>query len=383
MLKNNKGNVLIYSLVLVNLALLLALAMFNNFFVFLSNTESWNIDKKLSNNILEKWALYAKYAKTLNSNGNGIVDDIGCPTQVTMSGDTVLSTTSSSLVYLDWIMYCSWTHNASNYYIYFNQDFDAFSGAIYVLDPVNLIWWIGERDFIDSDNTRMDISLSPTPPDGVDDDFNSDNYRVSWSGVVMFPWWYIDDDIIARTSIYGYISPQSEYSNILWANDKVHEYINLNPNNSDSVHDTLGNVSAWVMHLDADRNFDLKILQLDKAQYNDTKEIIVESKLETTWISAWIWYIQNNTGTLSLSGNLTGNEYIFDFTTNDYAIFLDNIDTGVLTYILELENASGSGVYINSIDDSGASSIKFLGSEIIQDAEKNYIWKIFEVTNKK
>jgi hypothetical protein len=52
---------------------------------------------------------------------------------------------------------------------------------------------------------------------------------------------------------------------------------------------------------------------------------------------------------------------------------LDNIDTGVLTYILELENASGSGVYINSIDDSGASSIKFLGSEIIQDAEKNYI----------
>jgi len=41
---------------------------------------------------------------------------------------------------------------------------------------------------VDSDNTLIDINPGlPTSPDGIDDNFNSDNYRVSATGSVMFP----------------------------------------------------------------------------------------------------------------------------------------------------------------------------------------------------
>lgn len=380
-----KGNVLIYSLVLVNLALLLALAMFNNFFVFINNTEGSNIDKRLSNNILEKWALFAKYTRTLNSNGNGIVDAIGCPSTVTLSWSSVASPSVPELVNYNWGLYCWWTHNGTGYYIYFNPEFTAFSGAIYYGDAINLsAAWIWARPFVDYDATTIDISGGiPTLADGFDDDFNSDNYRISGSGTTMFPWWYIDDDAVARTSVYGYISPQSEYSSIFWSNDRVQTYIEGNANNADSYYERLWDVSTWVLYLDVDRNYDMKILQFDRTRYNSTKELIVNDVIETTDIEASIWYIQNNAWVLSLSPDITGNEYIFDFTANDYAVFLDNTGSWVLTYVMTGESSSWSWIYLNPIDDSGAGSIKYLWAEIIQDAEKNYIGKIFEVTNKK
>jgi len=337
MKKNNihAGNVLIYSLVLVNLALLLSLAMFNNFFVFLTNTEGWNIDKKLSNNILGA-------------------------------------------------IYCGANYRWVPYYIYFNPDFSWFSWALYYGDAVNLdSSWIAVRSFIDSDNSLLDISAwLPTSPDGVDDDFNSDNYNISATWSVFFPWNYIDDDALARTSIYGYISPQSEYSSILWTNTKTSNYIDANINNSDNYYDKIWNIHSWYLYLDADRNFNMKILQIDKNRYDTTNELVIISKKETIWIPASIGYIQSSSWALSLSWWLTGNEYVFDFVANDYAIFLDNTWSGVLTYVLTAENSSWSWAYLNPIDDTWASSIKYLWSEIIQHAE-NYIGKIFEVVSKK
>ncbi len=387
-MKNNNiaaWNVLIYSLVLVNLALLLSLAMFNNFFVFLTNTEVGNIDKRLSNTILEKGALFAKYAKSVNSNGSGIIDNIGCPNNVSFSGTNVSGSSDSSLVYLSGAIYCGSVHNGEPYYIYFNPDFTWFSGAIYYWDIVNIdnSWeWI--RAFIDSDSSVINISAGlPTSPDWVDDDFNSDNYSISATWSVYFPWNYVDDDALARTSIYWYISPQSEYSNILWSNTKTQNFITANPNNSDAYYDKIGTLNSWYLYLDADRDFDMKILQIDKNRYDTTNEFITISKEETAWIPASIGYIQTNSWTLSLTWVLTGNEYEFDFVANDYAIFLNNAWSGVLTYVLSAENASWSWVYINSIDDSGLASIKYLWAELIQDVEKNYIGKIFEVVSKK
>ncbi len=378
-------NVLIYSLVLVNLALLLALAMFNNFFVFLANTEWGNIQKKLSNLILEKGALYSKYSVSLNSNGSWVVDNIWCPENVSMSGETILSVLNTTPVVYSGSIYCSAIHSGIPYYIYFNPDFTGFSGALYLWDNVNLdSWGLALRSFVDADDTLLDISAwLPTSPDGIDDNFNTDNYSISASGSLMFPWNYIDDDAAARTTVYGYIPPDSIYTNILWSNTRVQEYIEENPNNNDDYYVTLWSVNSGYLYLDIDKDFDMKIIQFDKNTYNTSTELIPVVVEETTWISASIGYIQNNSWTLSLSGGLTWNEYLFDFMTNDYAIFLNNTGTWVLTYVLSWENSSWSGVYINAIDDSWAGSIKYLWAEMIQDDEKNYIWKIMEVTNKK
>jgi hypothetical protein len=286
-------------------------------------------------------------------------------------------------MYLSWAMYCWSTYNGEQYYVSFNPEFTWFSGAYYFWDGVNLDAsgeWV--RPFIDADSTLISNVIS-WPADWFDDNFNSDNYSISSTGSTYFPWGYIDDDALARTSIYGYIAPQSEYSSILWSNTKTQNYIEANSNNSDTYYDTIWNVGSGYLYLDADRNFDLKILELDKTRYNTTTELIVLSKQETTWIPASIGYIQNNWWTLSLSWGLTGNEYTFDFIANDYAVFLNNTGSWVLTYILTAENSSWSWVYINPLDDSGVSSIKYLWSEIIQDVEKNYIGKIFEVVSKK
>ena len=387
-MKNNNlhnGNVLIYSLVLVNLALLLALAMFNNFFVFLTNTEGWNINKRLSNTILEKWSLFAKYSKAVNNNGSGIIDNIGCPKNVSFSGSTSSGSSDSSLVYLSGAIYCGNIYEGEPYYIYFNPEFTGFSWALYYGDIVNIDeWWVGARAFIDSDESLINISAwLPTSPDEIDDDFNSDNYSISATWSIYFAWNYVDDDALARTSIYGYIPSKSEYSNILWSNTKTQNYIANNPNNADLYYDKIWTLEAGYLYLDVDRDFDMKILQIDKNRYDTTNELLALSKAETIWIPASIWYIQTNSWALSLSWWLTGNEYVFDFVANDYAIFLDNQWDGVLTYVLSGENASWSGVYINPIDDSGVSSIKYLWAEIIQDVEKNYIGKIFEVVSKK
>lgn len=379
------ANVLIYSLVLVNLALILALAMFNNFFVFVNNTEGTKIDKKLSSIILGKWSLSAKYALTMNTNGSGIIDVIGCPQNVTMSGDTILSTTDSELLYSSGTMYCSASHNWTPYYINFNPNFTGFSWASYFQDALNIDeFGFSDRNFIDSDNTRIDISAGlPTSPDWIDDNFNSDNYRISSSGTLLFPWEYVDDDVFPRTRIYGYIPPQSEYSNIFWSNTQVQNYIENNPNNEDSYFQRLWSLNDGVLYIDADRDFDMKILQFDKSRYDSTSELVIVTKEETEDIPASIWYIQNNTWELSLTWSITGNEYIFDFMANDYAVFINNSGTGVLTYVLTAENSSWSWVYINALDDSREWSIAYLWAEIIQDMEKNYIGKIFEVTNKK
>ena len=382
--KNTKANVLVYSLVLVNLSLLLALAMFNNFFVFLNNTERGSIDKKLSANILYKWGLFAKYVRTLNSNGSGIIDNIWCPTNVSMSGNTLISSSSTSMQHLDGAIYCGWTHAGLPYYLVFNREFTGFSWAIYQGDPLNLISGIGARDFVDGDSTLIDINPGlPTSPDGIDDNFNSDNYRVSATGSVIFPWWYYDDDTVPRVSIYWYVSPDSEYSSILWSNDRVLRYIEDNPNNNDAIFQKLWTVGSGSLYLDADRDFNFKILQLDKNSYNTTKEIIVQSKVETKGVRGSKWYIQNNAWVLSLTWAITGNEYIFDFSTNDYALFVNNTWSWVLTYVLTGFWDTGSWVYLNSIDDSWAWSIKYLWSEIIQDADWNYIGKIFETAHKK
>ncbi|USN59256.1 MAG: hypothetical protein H6767_04190 [Candidatus Peribacteria bacterium] len=80
-----RASVLIYTLVLVNLALIMALVVLDNAFLLSTNTEIQNVNRTLSAHILAKGKNSIKYTEYLNSNGSGFVDAISCPQSVTMS----------------------------------------------------------------------------------------------------------------------------------------------------------------------------------------------------------------------------------------------------------------------------------------------------------
>ena len=397
MKQTKKANVLIYSLVLVNLSLLLALAMFNNFFVFLANTEWSNIERRLSKSIINRWWLFSKFAKKTNSNGSGFIDVLWCPDNITMSWTTAWSNRSTwiattlsytwSVAYGVPAMLCIWNYNSEELRILFNSELTAFSGAEYAWEIILLSGSQGERNFTDSEETIIS-GVTSSGPDGIDDNFNSDDFSAGSSWSIDYPDGYIDDDALVKTQVYGYIAPDAGFTNIFWNNSKTSKYIEQNVNNTWS---SIANIGTWTlrMYLNADKDMQLKILTLSKSSYDNNNELIVTDTLQTD-IAASEWFIQDNAWTLSFSGEIlsdsivtTSNEFVFDYVNNDYAIFLNNTGSWILTYSLLGYNQLDQRTYINPIDDSNPNTIKYLWAEILQEINWNYIAKVFEIFNEK
>ena len=385
MKKSIKATVLIYTLVLINLALIMAFVVFNNVSVLFTNSEIQRIQKKLSSNILYKWNLSIKYNKTLNSNWTWFIDNISCPTNITMSWTNSSSTgIPSNLVYSSWSFFCSWIYNSKEFKIFFSEDFTWFSWATYESSLITLNSWVWNTTFLDTDNTLMSFSTaSLSGVDNIDDDFNSDNYLVT-STWITSTWTYYpdnfeDDDVLARKLIYSYINPNSWFVNIFWSNSKLAEYVNNNSNNNDNINTKIWSTWTWYLYLDLDWDFSLKLVKFNKVYYDTTTELIPLETLQTNNIWASIGYIKNNSWTLSLGDVKDGSEYVFDFISNDYAIFVSNTWTWTLFSKLIWEADSWSWIYLNPIDDSGDNLIRFLWNDIIIDDEGRYIADQFEV----
>jgi hypothetical protein len=76
----------------------------------------------------------------------------------------------------------------------------------------------------------------------------------------------------------------------------------------DSINSLLWTGSLYLT-LDADKDFRIRIVKWNKTLYNSAKELAPLSETQSTTFSWGVGYIQNS---LTLSWNLTGNEYIFD-----------------------------------------------------------------------
>jgi hypothetical protein len=85
------ATVLVYTLVLVNLALIMGVVIMNNNSVLDNNEKAYFFNKEISHNITEKAQLSIKHAKNLNSNGSGFIDEIQCP-NLTLSGSSIRET---------------------------------------------------------------------------------------------------------------------------------------------------------------------------------------------------------------------------------------------------------------------------------------------------
>ncbi|MDP2091100.1 MAG: hypothetical protein Q8K30_05910 [Candidatus Gracilibacteria bacterium] len=384
MKKEKRAVVFIYVLFLVTISVIFATIILNNNSFLFNISDYFEVESKVLTNISNDSEISIKLHKDKNSNGSGFIDNIGCPTGtgVTMSGTINTDQIGTTLVSSGSI-YCLGDYFGDELKIYFNTGFTDFSTAEYNGYLVTLSGGLGLSNFSDTDSTLIDFSgFNYNIGDGYDDNFNSDNYRVTSTGNtstgVYYPNNWQDDDVVARKMFYGFISPSFGYKKVFWNTSKTNKIIDDNTNNNDSLNIKIGDTTSAYLYIDIDKSFDIKLVKFDRNSYNNFNELIIKEKLDGTSI-ANIGYLQNNGGVLSLSGNITGNEYDFDFTNNDYALFVKSTGTGTLIYNIRGESSTGTGIYINPIDDSNSNFFRYMGNEIIIDNNGKYISKETEL----
>ncbi len=276
------------------------------------------------------------------------------------------------------IGFFSGTYLWDNVKIFFDDSFTDLSWALYKWSSVVLNVLNQTATFSDSDNTKIDITSSAYNfPDTFDDNMNGDDYLPwSWPWNVAYPNNYQDDDALARLEINGYVD-NLDFKNIFWSNSDISEYIDNNANNHEWFNSRISNVSDAYIYLTVNTWAILKLLEINKNDYDSTKNIVLDNVLSGS-ILAGSGYIQNNAWVLSLSPVITWNEYNFDFTSTDYALFLKKLGTLTLNYNLKAEESSWKKVYIVPLNDSSPNEISFLGNNILEK-DGLYIWRTQEL----
>ena len=375
--KNQKGTVLVFTLILVVLWVFMAMATLN-----LTQRLDYDLQLRHINNNLYDWiynkaSIIFQYARYLNSTWWGFSDEIGCPENISFSWSTFSTeNVSSELFYVDNQILCQhelivdWFLEPIPVQIYFNEDFDDtdyldFNGIQIPFDNNNREGIVNSFEEIYIDGNAS----FPLQPDGIDDNLDSDNYMISstWS-ILDYPEWYIDNDANHRIHNFWYIAPWDEWYNIFWSNQRTTEYIAWNTNNIEPIIN-LGDISEWYIYLDVNQWYDLKILRFDRQLYNEINELIILDDITINWASSWSWFIQSDASVIDTDiaeFSLSWDEYEFDFSNNDYALFIRNpwLDD-ILTYQLKMRDVSWEKVYFVPVQDFTESNITILSNHIV------------------
>lgn len=183
-----------------------------------------------------------------------------------------------------------------------------------------------------------------------------------------------DNDSNARSTIVWYVTKTWSLENIFWNNQISSDYINKNINNNDNAYVKIWNVTSWNIRLSLDKDSTIRVVKFNKNKYSLNKELFIEDSFEWT-VTAQSWYINKNltNNSISLSWSVWSSAYNFDFTNNDYAIFVKNNWTGTLNYKITWISWI-KWVYINPINDSYPKEIRILSSHIII-SNWVYVWK--------
>lgn len=386
MKKTQKATVLIYILFLVALAMTFASIVLDNF-SYLSYYSSFSdIENKLYENIKSRAKILVDRNEALNNNWSGFTDAISCPQNIAMSGSTLSGTINSTLTYSGGSIYCLSTYQAADdISIYFNTGYTDFTLADYDWSLASISW--GIWSFSDGDSTNIDFSayIATMTWDLIDDDFNSDNYKWNSTWSTSYPNSYEDDDNLGRKEFFWFVTPDLWFSKIFWSTSQIEDIISNNPNNNDSLNAKLWDVSDARLHIDIDKQYEIKLIKIDKTTYDDTWEIKISDTLTSSWSTWKVWYLQDD---LTFSWWVTWSEYQFDFTVNDYAIFLksawsDSIYTTwtwTIFYKITWEDAvTWSGIYLVPIDESNPNFTKFVWNELLIDIDWKYIPKHSEI----
>lgn len=371
-------SIFVYLLILVSLSMVFWTLILNNTMTLSSINDFFENDNLLYTNLKQSANTNINKHKYFNNNWSGFIDNISCPDAVTMSWTLSWSTNReifSTSINLDWEeKICLWDYYWEDVKIFFNNNFSDFEEVLYKNEIVSLNSWVWVSYFSDSDHTLIDFSSSTYMNwDWIDDNFNDDNYSIkSWN--LEYPEWIIDDDDIWRKKMIWYIGGENLYRKIFWNTDNTSKIIDDNINNSSGS--KIWEVFSGSIYLNVDKDFDLKILKFDKNKYWEYNDLFILDSVLSKSISAGSWYLQYQSGSISLENNITWNEYNFNFRDYDYAILLREASTGIVSYELNwIDLDNWNDIYLSPIDDSSINIIKYLWNEIIIDAYWNFLKK--------
>lgn len=347
-----------------------------------SRYDESKLEAALVSNMKTKWDLAMKYARELNTSGSWFVDNISCPQNITLSGSTLRTTgINTNIRFLSWSILClaENAHGGADLKIFFNADYTDIRFSEFAGSQVITNSWALSATFADSDTTNINLgSTAYFSADGIDDNFDSDDYSAFSTGTTLYPDGYTDNDDISRRMAYGYVLEDSWFYNILWSNSKVHSYIAKNSLNNHPQYAQLWNISNGNIHLDIDTNYRLVLYEINKNTYNQSKELVIEKSYFWTGQVANIGYLQND---MTLSPTKNTSTYSFDFTTKDYALFIENTTKSwALLYKMKWEDgATWSWMYLQPLDDSDVSIFWYLSSHVLVDNEGRLTGDMLEV----
>ena len=272
-----KATVLVYTMVLVVLGVFMATVVLNIAMQLSSEYETRNIELSLRNIIQGKADLAIKYAKDTNNTGSGFVDIIGCPTSVTMSGTTF----STNIRFLTGVVLCEGNYNSASVNLYFNSNYTDIEFAEYLSSQISVN--SGTTTGIFADGTSFSFAASyPLIADGIDDNFDSDNYSSYSTGTIFYPDGYRDNDDESRRMMYGYIIENSGLYNVFWSNTKMKNYVSQNPANLHPSAIAIGSSTGSHLYLDIDTSFKMILFRLDKNAYDTSKELLITERVTGT-----------------------------------------------------------------------------------------------------
>ena len=384
-----KWTVLIFTLVLVVLWVFMAMATLNLTQRIEYDLQIRQIDNQLRDSINTKSNNIFQYARYLNSTWSGFTDNIGCPTNITLSW-SILQSFSTSLVFRDEQIFCEseTSYGWELFQVYFNEEFDDTSYLEF--DWQQILFNDENRDGIINsfEEIFVDGNASfPLQPDGIDDNFDSDNYMINstWS-ILDYPEWYIDNNANHRIHNFWYISPWDEWYNIFWLNQRTTQYIAWNTNNIEPIIN-IGDVSEWYIYLDINQGYDVRIIRFDRSSFTEVNELIISDDTIMTWTMSWSWFIQSDATILDSDiseFNLSWDEFEFDFSSNDYAIFLRNNDVeNILSYQIKIRDSNWEKVYFMPVIDDNEWMISVLWNHIIFSENGIPIGEHREITQQK
>ncbi|MDD5377212.1 MAG: hypothetical protein PHH16_03780 [Candidatus Gracilibacteria bacterium] len=386
---NSRGNVFLYAMMLSFFAVIIGYIIVVKMDTLMENLDIQNYDTKLHSNLTEKADLAIGYDLSLNTDGSGFTNTIKCPDSVTMSGTLAggtLENIATVPFFSNTAFVCSGSTAKGNLLITYSSGGTVFVTGSYLGSNIALqpAGGTGARTGTFSDGSGTYISFTATGTfSNLDLDRNSDNFQTFSTGTIAYPNGFLDNDDLARRTIYGYIKKDTGWYNSFTMNTPIRKYIAGNTLNIASSSVMAGDTQTGYLRLDIDNPYNIKIVEFDRARFESIQELRVSTGSTASFSTGGIGWIMPD---LSLSGSAgTGSRRVFDLKNKDYALYLSfsgNLtNTGVdfLKYKITMENENGTGVYITPIDDSTNGIIKYLGTDSIIDRDNDYRYKQFEV----
>lgn len=386
MIKNNVASVFVYVLILVTLTASMAMIVVSNISVLQNTLDEEELDLNLESSFREQFFSTIDRTVYFNTDGWWLNDSFWCPNNIIMSGSTVRTTGITTTYAKQWDeIFCRGSFNGQNLDILFNSDYTTFDFARYADSQTIQLSWdyskIWDYPFSDSDNSRIEFNSTYYASDGIDDNFNSDNFTIENTSSNSYPAWIIDNDADARIFGETFLAPDNTWNNTFWNTDTIEKYIAENPHNADAGINLLW-TSTGYLFVEVEENIDLRITEFKKDDFDNFYELVPIDKKEYQYTATSSGYLQTD-GTISW--NLTWNEFEFDFQNKYYAIFWKNTHTtDWKKFRFHFETQTWENIVIFPIKEPIWSSdhtgnYSYLAYKILVNSKGRYIYKIQEI----